>query len=246
MATAKNNKKGKKINNTAKKVTTAESTEKKVDKVVVNAEKVVVEVKEAKKPLKKTTDLGWLWVLIGLVLPPVGIILYFVWKNKRKEDALKAGKAGLVALCIWAFVGISFILSDGGGNNNQNSGGTELKTVDVSLASDTIKNWYNDLNSGAGVVTVIASSTCPHCQNYKPIITEICEKEKIKLYFFESDQLSQDDYTILTNSINLQNYEGYVPYTFIVKDRNFVLDHTGEQDESSTRNMLTEAGLLAN
>lgn len=246
MATAKNNKKGKKINNTAKKVTTIEPTEKKVDKVVVNAEKVVVEVKETKKPLKKNANLGWLWVLIGLVLPPVGIILYFVWKNKRKEDALKAGKAGLVALCIWAFVGISFILSDGGKNNNQNSGGTELKKVDVSLASDTIKNWYNDLNSGAGVVTVIASSTCPHCQNYKPIITEICEKEKIKLYFFESDQLSQDDYTILTNSINLQKYEGYVPYTFIVKDRNFVLDHTGEQDESGTRNMLIKAGLLAN
>ena len=152
----------------------------------------------------------------------------------------------MIALCIWAFIGISFILSDGGSNNNQNTGGTELKTVDVSLASDTIKKWYNDLDSGAGVVTVIASSTCPHCQNYKPIITDICEKEKIKLYFFESDQLSQDDYTILTNSVNLQNYEGYVPYTFIVKDRNFVLDHTGEQDEAGTRNMLTEAGLLAN
>ena len=223
MATAKNNKKGKKINTTIKKV--------------INSE-----VKET----KKNYNLGWLWVLIGIVLPPVGIILYFIWKNKRKEDALKAGKAGLIALCIWAFIGISFILSDGGSNNNQNTGGTELKTVDVSLASDTIKKWYNDLDSGAGVVTVIASSTCPHCKNYKPIITDICEKEKIKLYFFESDQLSQDDYTILTNSINLQNYEGYVPYTFIVKDRKFVLDHTGEQDEASTRNMLTETGLLAN
>ena len=242
MATAKNNKKGKKTNTTTKKVTTTEVKDKKVS----NTKEVVSEVKEIKKETKKNVNLGWLWVLIGIVLPPVGIILYFVWKNKRKEDALKAGKAGLVALCIWAFIGISFILSDGGSNNNQNTGGTELKTVDVSLASDTIKKWYNDLDSGAGVVTVIASSTCPHCKNYKPIITDICEKEKIKLYFFESDQLSQDDYTILTNSINLQNYEGYVPYTFIVKDRNFVLDHTGEQDEASTRNMLTETGLLAN
>lgn len=246
MATVKNTKKGKKINNTAKKVTATETK-----KVTTNEPKETkiekaVEVKEIKKAVKKNTNLGWLWILTGLVLPPVGVILYFVWKNKRKEDALKAGKAGLAALCIWAFVGISFILSDGENNNEVNKGGTELKTVDVSLASDTIKNWYNDLNSGAGVVTVIASSTCPHCQNYKPIITEICEKEKIKLYFFESDQLSQDDYTILTNSINLQNYEGYVPYTFIVKDRNFVLDHTGEQDEASTRNMLAKAALLSN
>ena len=173
----------------------------------------------------------------------MGIILYFVWKNKRKQDALKAGKAGLTALCIWLFIGMSFILTDKGDNNAQNDS-TELKTVDVKLASDTIKNWYNDLNSGAGVVTVIASSTCPHCKNYKPVITEVCEKENIKLYFFESDELSEDDYTILTNSINLKNYEGYVPYTFIVKDRNFVLDHTGEQDETSTRDMLKEAGLL--
>ncbi len=251
MATAKNNKKGKKINDTTKKSTRTTNTTKKVtinkkETKVVKApkmEKETVEVKEVVKPIKKNKDLGWLWILLGIILPPVGIILYFVWKNKRKQDALKAGKAGLAALCVWLFVGMSFILTDNGDNNNKDES-TELKTVDVKLASDTIKNWYNDLNSGRGVVTVIASSTCPHCKNYKPIITEVCEKENIKLYFFESDELSEDDYTILTNSINLKNYEGYVPYTFIVKDRNFVLDHTGEQDETATRDMLKEAGLL--
>lgn len=251
MATAKNNKKGKKINDTTKKSTRTTNTTKKVtinkkETKVVKApkmEKETVEVKEVVKPIKKNKDLGWLWILLGIILPPVGIILYFVWKNKRKQDALKAGKAGLAALCVWLFVGMSFILTDNGDNNNKDES-TELKTVDVKLASDTIKNWYNDLNSGAGVVTVIASSTCPHCKNYKPIITEVCEKENIKLYFFESDELSEDDYTILTNSINLKNYEGYVPYTFIVKDRNLVLDHTGEQDETATRDMLKEAGLL--
>lgn len=251
MATAKNNKKGKKINDTTKKSTRTTNTTKKVTtnkketKVVKTPkmEKETVEVKEVVKPIKKNKNLGWLWILLGIILPPVGIILYFVWKNKRKQDALKAGKAGLAALCVWLFVGMSFILTDNGDNNNKDES-TELKTVDVKLASDTIKNWYNDLNSGAGVVTVIASSTCPHCKNYKPIITEVCEKENIKLYFFESDELSEDDYTILTNSINLKNYEGYVPYTFIVKDRNFVLDHTGEQDETATRDMLKEAGLL--
>lgn len=251
MATAKNNKKGKKINDTTKKSTRTTNTTKKVTtnkketKVVKTPkmEKETVEVKEVVKPIKKNKDLGWLWILLGIILPPVGIILYFVWKNKRKQDALKAGKAGLAALCVWLFVGMSFILTDNGDNNNKDKS-TELKTVDVKLASDTIKNWYNDLNSGVGVVTVIASSTCPHCKNYKPIITEVCEKENIKLYFFESDELSEDDYTILTNSINLKNYEGYVPYTFIVKDRNFVLDHTGEQDETATRDMLKETGLL--
>lgn len=251
MATAKNNKKGKKINDTTKKSTRTTNTTKKVtinkkETKVVKApkmEKETVEVKEVVKPIKKNKDLGWLWILLGIILPPVGIILYFVWKNKRKQDALKAGKAGLAALCVWLFVGMSFILTDNGDNNNKDES-TELKTVDVKLASDTIKNWYNDLNSGRGVVTVIASSTCPHCKNYKPIITEVCEKENIKLYFFESDELSEDDYTILTNSINLKNYEGYVPYTFVVKDRNFVLDHTGEQDETATRDMLKEAGLL--
>lgn len=257
MATAKNNKKGKKINdttkkttkssaNTTKKVTTSNKPKEVIKNKVVKEkkeEKVTVAVKETVKPIKKEKNLGWLWIFLGIVLPPVGIILYFVWKDKKKQDALKAGKAGLAALCVWLFVGMSFILSDKGGTNT-NLNGTELKTVDVKLASDTIKNWYNDLNSGRGVVTVIASSTCPHCKNYKPIITEVCEKENIKLYFFESDELSEDDYTILTNSINLKNYKGYVPYTFVVKDRNFVLDHTGEQDETTTRDMLKEAGLL--
>lgn len=258
MATAKNNKKGKKINNTANKnIKQAVNTTKKTTstkKPVNNTTKTQKNVKKPEvvketvkevvtKPVKKQKDLGWLWILLGIVLPPIGIILYFVWKNKRKQDALKAGKAGLAALCVWLFIGMSFILTDDG-NTNTKDDSTELKTVDVKLASDVIKNWYNDLNSGAGVVTVIASSTCPHCKNYKPVITEVCEKENIKLYFFESDELSEDDYTILTNSINLKNYEGYVPYTFIVKDRNFVLDYTGEQDETSTRDMLKETGLL--
>ena len=67
MATAKNNKKGKKINTTIKKV--------------INSE-----VKEIKKETKKNYNLGWLWVLIGIVLPPVGIILYFIFSHFRNKS----------------------------------------------------------------------------------------------------------------------------------------------------------------
>ncbi len=253
MAT-KNTKKGKKINDTKKtSVKEVANTKKTTTKTKVNKPEKVVETKKQEtkkevkqevvkpviKPKKKNINLGWLWVLIGLILPPVGAILYFVWKKSRKEDALKAGKAALVAICIWLFVGMSFILGDKGQSDDENT-----NTGDISKATETIQNWYNEVTSGEGVVTVIASSTCPHCQNYKPIITEICEKENIKLYFFESDELEENDYNIVTNTIKLENYEGYVPYTFIVKDGKLVTDYTGEQDESSTRDMLKEAGLL--
>lgn len=226
---------------TNKKKVTNTASKGKTNSKPVEKDNKTVKVEKVKVMPKKEKDLGWLWILIGLILPPIGIILYFVWKDKRKNDGLKALKAGIAALCIWLFVGVSFLLTD---ENANNMSSTELKTVDVSLASEEIQNWYNDLDSGLGVITVIAGSTCPHCQNYKPIITDICEKENIKLYFFESDALSQDDYTILTNSINLQNYEGYVPYSFIVNNRNFVLDHTGELDEDGTRELLIEGGLL--
>ncbi|UKI57295.1 MAG: hypothetical protein L6V81_08060 [Clostridium sp.] len=66
------------------------------------------------------------------------------------------------------------------------------------------------------------------------------------MYFFEGDQLSNNDYDILTSSFELTNYEGSVPYTFIVHDKEFVSDTVGFKDEDTTRNYLINSGVLEN
>lgn len=107
----------------------------------------------------------------------------------------------------------------------------------------TLTDWLNDTASNT-VVTVIASSTCPHCQEYRPVITQLSIDNNFKLYFFEIDQLSSDDQQKLVSTFELSDYEGAVPYTFIVKDGEVVATTTGYADENSTKSFLKKYGIL--
>jgi thiol-disulfide isomerase/thioredoxin len=182
------------------------------------------------------------WWILGLLLPPVGIVLYFVWRKNKKDDAKSIITGTIVSSVIWAIFGLSFLAS--GKNNDEESVPNYVQEVDVTQASKEIKNWYTDVSSGASVVTVIASSTCPHCQALKPIITASAKKENYKLYFFEADKLSEDDYQIIFNAIELDGYEGYVPYTFIIKDKEFKGSNVGEMQEDELKDFLTQAGVI--
>lgn len=241
------NKKAKTTSKATTKTTKAQTkpkTTKKVEKIekktkveeTVKAEKI--EVKDIKK---ENTDLKVLWWILGFVLPPVGLILYLVWKNDKKEDARNAGTGALIATCIWAFIGLSFLLTSEPTENDNN-----YKTVDITDCSDRMVKWYTDVINGKTVVSVIASTTCPHCQAYKPVIEDLADKEDFILYFFESDELESADYNVLTSTFDLEGYQGYVPYTFIVSDGKFQTDTTGGMDEAGLIDFLTKNGVLEN
>jgi thiol-disulfide isomerase/thioredoxin len=182
------------------------------------------------------------WWILGLLLPPVGIVLYFVWRKNKKDDAKSIITGTIVSSVIWAIFGLSFLAS--GKNNDEESVPNYVQEVDVTQASKEIKNWYTDVSSGASVVTVIASSTCPHCQNLKPIITASSKKNKFKLYFFEADKLKDEDYQIISNAIELDGYEGYVPYTFVIKNKEFKGSNTGEMTDSVLKDFLIQTEVL--
>lgn len=182
------------------------------------------------------------WWILGMILPPVGLVLYLIWRKDKKKSAKSVGVGALIATIIWLFVGLSFLLDSKADNKGTNS----LKNQDVSASADEVKKWYNDVSSGDYVVTIIASSGCPHCKAYKPVITELAEKEKFKMYFFEGDELSNSDYNIVSTSFALKNYSGSVPYTFVVHNKEFVKDTVGYKDEETTRNFLITAGILEN
>lgn len=112
--------------------------------------------------------------------------------------------------------------------------------IDWSTVSEEVQNWYLATQEDQYVVTVIASSTCPHCSAYHPVITEVSNEEEIKLFFFEVDTLSQDDQNALHNAYVLENNEGYVPYTFITNNGAFVTDHTGGMEKEDLVNYFKE------
>lgn len=190
----------------------------------------------------KDTLAKYPWWILGLLLPPVGLVLYLIWKKDRKQSAKSVIVGTIISTVIWLFLGLSFLID---GKENP-TGSNTAKTQDVSNSADTIKKWYEAVTSGDYVVTIIASSTCPHCKAYKPVITELSEKEKFKMFFFEADELADSDYNILSGTFSLKNYQGSVPYTFVVHNKEFISDTVGFKDEETTRSYLISAGVLEN
>ena len=100
--------------------------------------------------------------------------------------------------------------------------------------------WLNDVKSKNVIINVIASSTCPHCHNYNPIIESVASNYKIKLYFIEVDKLENEEYISYINSINIPGYKGFVPYTFITYDGEVVSENVGELDRNETDKLISD------
>ena len=203
--------------------------EKKAKKSVKKEEKKATE-KSIKKANKKEINLWW---LLGLILPPVGLVLYILWRKNKKETAKSIGTASLISAIILLFFGMSFLVHT---NSDKKEGVNDM----------TVEEWKKDFDVGETLVTVIASSTCPHCQNLKPIITASSKKYGYKLYFFEADKLTEEENDIISTSVELEDYEGYVPYTYVIKEQKFVSSHTGEMPDSELTKFLKEAKVIKN
>lgn len=186
-----------------------------------------VEIKKDSK-FKRALESFHAWWIVGFILPPLGLVLYLLWRKSRKTDAKSAGTGALIAALIWLFVGLSFLINTNGEPKEDRS----------------VSAWYNDFNNGETLVTVLASSTCPHCKNLKPIITASSNKYGYKLYFFEADKLSESDYTTLTETIELEGYEGYVPYTFTIVNKKLTNSTTGEMSDSELTDFLKKGKVI--
>lgn len=114
------------------------------------------------------------------------------------------------------------------------SNGIEGKSV-----SDWIKDTKNEK-----VVTVLGLTTCSHCQEYKPKIISLAKKNNINLYFFELDTLSEEDRKTVVETYTLDEYEGSVPFTFIIDKGVYKDSRTGFSNITSIENFLSENGVL--
>ena len=176
-----------------------------------------------KKETKKNIIIFW---LLGVILPPVGIILYFINKKKDKTKAKELLKGSIIGLLIYLFAAL-------------------IVFTRVPEDNRTVDDWHSDVNKGNVVVTVLGASYCSHCQEYKPVIRKLANKYKFNMYFFELDTL-EEDREKLENSFELPDFEGYVPYTVIFKDGKPIASTTGFVDKSATIKFLKENGIIKN
>lgn len=116
-------------------------------------------------------------------------------------------------------------------DNNSKNNDTGENYVITEFNKD---EWLKLTSSDTYVINVIAASWCPHCQNFKPMITEAANKTKTKLYFIETDKIAKEDYDIYTKTYTLNEYSGGVPHTFVTRNGKVLGENSGEMDLDAT------------
>ena len=139
--------------NCGKKVKLVKSAAKGTKTVVNNTKKevkkVVEKVNEPKANNKVLITLTW---ILGLLLPPVGLVLYLVWRKTKKEYAKNAGVGALVATCIWAFLGLTLLIDT--------KGKEKVESTDYQIYNADINEWVEATKSDEPVITVIGLTYC--------------------------------------------------------------------------------------
>ena len=217
--------------NCGKKVKLVKSAAKGTKTVVNNTKKevkkVVEKVNEPKANNKVLIILTW---ILGLLLPPVGLVLYLVWKKTKKEYAKNAGVGALVATCIWAFLGLTLLIDT--------KGKDKVESTDYQIYNADINEWVEATKSDEPVITVIGLTYCQFCKKYNPVINKIAKEKGIKLYWFDADNY----FSTLTSTYEL-SYEGSSPYTLVTKNGEVVGEHVeGYMEENETNSFLSELG----
>ena len=181
------------------------------------------------KKIKVNSNRNVIWWLIGIFLPFVGIVLYFVYKDKKKKVASSLLTSSIIGFCIYSIILLAV-----------------FNKTDDTIGEGSVSEWYQDVTSGKEIVTIIGSSGCPHCQEYKPVIKKLASKYKFNLYFFEIDNLSEEDYETLFNTYELTDFTDQIPFTFIVKDDKYINGNTGYANQDKTIEYLKEEGIIKN
>ena len=123
---------------------------------------------------------------------------------------------------------------------------TEDKTnYESNKVSADLNTWLKETKEDKYTVTVMGLSYCSACQSYKPVLTEVHDEYDFELYWFELDTMSETDSAKVTEEYEMKNYAGYVPYTLILKNGQFVADATSAiTDKTEIINLLKTNGVI--
>jgi len=167
--------------------------------------------------------------IVGILLPFVGIVLYFAWNKKDKKQSNYVLKFSIVGFIVYLFG----LLAIFGETNSSN-----IKT--------NFDEWYSDVTSGKQTLTIVGRKSCPHCQNYKPVITSLANKHKFTAYFFELEDLTEQQQDSLFNTYELLDFDDHIPFTFIINNNKYVSGIVGFSNEQEITEYLKTNNIIEN
>ena len=109
---------------------------------------------------------------------------------------------------------------------------TEEKETQNVVDYPSVASWQEDTSKDKPIVTVFALTTCGYCHDYELVINNLREQYEFDLYWYYLDELTDEDSAVLVATYPI-NFEGSVPYTFIVRNGEFIDDKLGGLEEAT-------------
>lgn len=114
------------------------------------------------------------------------------------------------------------------------------------LAKLTYEQYKCLYDSEEPFILMITQSTCGYCKEFKPIMDEYAEKNKVPVYYLELDTMDQEDAQQFMSSLSYfnENSDWGTPLTLAIKNKQVVTELNGYTDDTSTiDNLFKEVGL---
>jgi len=126
-------------------------------------------------------------------------------------------------------------------NNSEINDNVDSKTdnsdsdnINKELLSEVEKVYAADSNG----LIVFASSTCPACQRYKPVVEAVKNKKDFSVVYLELDHESNDTNAAI-QALIAADYQ-YVPHSVVVGNEKIISQYTGGMSEDQLIEFLQE------
>ena len=114
---------------------------------------------------------------------------------------------------------------------------------DSGLSEITYKEYKEKMESEKPFIVIIERTTCSHCINYMPVAEQFASDYNIPMYYINTDNLSQDEFTSLqkSNTFFKKKKDNWGTPTTIILVGNQAIDYLeGETDEDGLNSFLSE------
>lgn len=156
--------------------------------------------------------------------------------NKKSEESFFK-KYGMFLIIIGLLVVFLIImLVTGGDKKNKSTTKGEVKTIDVS-------EWVDNTKKDDIMVTVFAQTTCSWCEKFKPVAEEVIKDENVEIYWFDIDNISQEDYASLGKAYSDLKEFG-TPYTIITRNGKKIDEISGYVEKKDLIAKLKKVGVI--
>ena len=111
------------------------------------------------------------------------------------------------------------------------------------LSEITYTEYKEKMESEKPFIVIIERTTCSHCINYMPVAEQFASDYNIPIYYINTDNLSQDEFTSLqkSNTFFKKKKDNWGTPTTIILIGNQAIDYLeGETDEDGLNSFLSE------